>query len=212
MTTIHSAMALIESPTFDATTGVASDLDTLLKAATGTPVAEIMHAAETSSGQLVLAKRVLELVERDFDVRYLNPADTAITVYLWILANTRPSLAKGVATAALGLRNGWWAPRMSRRVLAAHRETAPVTTAVWVSLPNTSATVDLGTGARDESAISPLGFARYLRDANFLVEGSTTSVPSSDSITLTYTLDTPASAFGVAGNAETVNDNLALAA
>jgi hypothetical protein len=212
MTAMRAAMALIESTTFDAATGVASDLDTLLKAATGTPVAEIMRAARSSAWQLILAKRILELAERDIDLRYLNPADTAITVYLWILANTRPSLAEGVATAAVGLRNGWWAPRMSRRILAAHPEAAPATTAVWVSLPNTSATVNLGTVAREESAISALGLARHLRDANVLVEGSIASLPSSESMTLTYNLGATAAAFGSAGDAETVNDNLALAA
>lgn len=212
MTAMRFAMALIESTAFDAATGVASDLDTLLKTAMGEPVAEIMRAAGTSEAQLVLAKRIPELVDRDFDLRYLNPADTAITVYLWILARARPSLAEGVATTVLGLRNGWWALRMARRILAAHRETAPATTGVWISVPLSNATVNFETAPREESAISALGLARHLREANMLAEGSVGSVPSSSSITSTHNLGGTAPAFGSAGNADTVNDNLAAAA
>lgn len=212
--TVRSAMALIESTTFDAATGVASDLDTLLKAAVGAPVAEIARAAATPEGQLLVAQRILELADRDFDVRYLNPADTAITVYLWILASARPTLAEGVAVTALGLRNGWWAPRMSRRLLAgAQREHAPPTTAVWISVPHTTATVNLGTPAREEGAISALGLARHLRDATFIAEGSVGSLLSSGTITITtYNIGGTAASFATAGKPDTVNDNLAAAA
>jgi hypothetical protein len=205
---MQHAMALIETAAFDAATGVTSDLDTFLKAATGAPVREIMRAARSPEAQLVLAKRILELADRDFDVRYLNPADTAVTVYLWILANVRPPLAEAVATMALGLRNGWWAPRIARRILAADSGTAPATT---ISVPHSTATINLGTAARQEPAISALGFARHVREATVLAEGSVGS-SSSGTVTSTYKLSGTIQVLGSAGNADTVNDSLATAA
>lgn len=211
--TARSAMALIESTTFDAATGVASDLDTLLKAAAGAPTAEVTRAAGSPGGQLFLARRIVELAERDFDVRYLNPADTAITVYQWILAKVRPPLAEAVAPMALGLRNGWWAPRMARRILAAsHLETAPAST-VSITLSQTKTTVNLGTADRDEAAISALGLSRYLQNVTVIAEGSVGSLLQSGSMTITtYNVGGTAPALASAGTADTVNDNLALAA
>jgi hypothetical protein len=205
---MKSAMALIESTSFDAATGMASDLDTVLKAATGAPLAEIMQAAEKPAGQLMLAKRILELVERDFDTRYLNPSDTAVAVYLWVLANTRRALAEGVAAAALGLRNGWWATRMSRRILSVERDAVPVTTAAWAVAPVTTR-VDARSAPREELTIAALGIAQHLREAKALGIGSPVSSPSSQSITLNAGAR---EAFEFAGCADTVNDNLALAA
>lgn len=201
-------MALIESTTFDAATAMASDLDTVLKAATGAPLAEIMRAAEKSAGQLVLAKRILELVDKDFDTRYVNPSDTAVAVYLWVLANTRRELAEGVAAAALGLRNGWWATRMSRRILSVEQDLVPATTAAW-AVPPITTSVDVTSALREELTISALGIVQHLRDAKALAFGTTVSLPSSQSITL----DAGArEAFEFGGCADTVNDNLALAA
>jgi hypothetical protein len=206
-------MALVESTTFDAATGVASDLDTLLKAAGGAPVADITRAAESPEVQLFFAQRIMELAERDFDVRYLNPADTAITVYLGVLGRVRPPLAEAVATTALGLRNGWWAPRMARRILAAsHLETA-LASSVSITLSKTSTTVNLTTADRDEAAICAHGLSRYLRNATVIAEGSVGSLLESGSIMFTrFNLGGTAPALASAGTSDTVDDNLALAA
>jgi hypothetical protein len=203
-------MALLESTAFDAATGVASDLDTLLKASSGATLAEIMKIAERPAGQLMLAQRVLELVEKDFDPRFMNPADTAVTLYLWVLANTRRSLAEGVAAAALGLGNGWWAPRMCRRILAADsRSFAPPVSVTWLPVA-AATTVNLESEPRDEVSISAHGIAQHVRDATALVNGSITFARA-ENITVTYNVGF-SDAFKFAGVAETVNDNLALAA
>ncbi|HXK11464.1 MAG TPA: hypothetical protein VMT70_17600 [Vicinamibacteria bacterium] len=206
-------MALIESTTFDAAAGVASDLDTMIETAAGAPVSELLRAAGGATGQLSLMHRILELADRDFDPRYQNPADTAITVYLWALSTVRPSLAEAVATTVLGLRNGWWAPRMARRVLAADRAAAPVSDAVWVSLTQPSTTVRLGTPPSDESTVYSLGLGSQLREARSLADGSAVVPWSFDNLTFSCDLVGLAPAVETGDHADAMaNDNLAMAA
>ncbi len=61
--------------------------------------------------------RILSLVNEDIDIRYENPYDTAITIYLWDLFLRSEIVGKIAADYATRVRQGWWAPRYAQHVL-----------------------------------------------------------------------------------------------
>lgn len=201
---MQALMAMVESSTFDAAVGVASDLRTMLKASAGQVSRELARAASLPRNRLWLAKRILTLCERDFDVRYQNPLDTAVTVYLWILSMTDPLLAGAVATSVLGLRNGWWAPRFAREVLserAARGEAA--TTETLLGFTNAAAIrIDSRIEPREDPEIAAHGFARHLQhsDRTVRVRGRSLGLPNAEAVTIGKTF---------AAQADTPTDDLA---
>ena len=183
---MQALMALIESPSFEGVVGVASDLRTMLRACEGQTSRELARAARLAPNQLRLAKRVLALCERDFDVRYQNPSDTAITVYLWILSMTSRSLARALATTVLGLRNGWWAPRLAREILSTRALGEEASSDTVVASPGRAFGINHRLERRDDQEIAAHGFARHLKEADGIVRVSRRSVglPNADAVTI----------------------------
>lgn len=195
---MQALMAMVESPAFDAAVGVASDLRTMLKASVGQVSRELARTARFPQNRLWLAKRSLTLCERDFDVRYQNPFDTAITVYLWILSMSDPLLAKAVATCVLGLRNGWWAPRFARELLfeRAARDEAATTETRSTFANGAAIRVDSRTEPREDPEIAAHGFARHLQhsERTVRVRGRSLGLPNAVAVTIGKTFaqaDTP---------------------
>jgi len=145
----------------------------------GQPVLALLYASRDPKAQLLIAKRVLSLAERDFDLRYVNPADPAITVYLWVLEMANRPIAEAVGQAALGLKNGWWAPRFARRLLCEREQS----TAETLSLAHygSSFHMALGSDAGGDYEFAAHGMARHLLDANVLAHGAVGLSSSSES-------------------------------
>lgn len=155
------AMGMIESPGFAAATGVASDLDTMLRAANAAAVQTVARAMRSSPrNQLLVMQRALALVHRDCDLRYQNPYDAAITVYLWLLSLISPTLAEVVSASTLGLRNGWWAPRLARRLLT--RQLSAEADSITTTSPGQASWyITLGLEAQNDPEIRVQGVERY---------------------------------------------------
>lgn len=172
---MKALLSLIESPGFAAATGIASDLRTMIKLASARPVGEILRYAAQPRHQLTLAKRIASLGEQDIDVRYQNPADTAVAVYLWILSVVNPAFAKAAAPAALALRNGWWSHRMAREVFAsgsgAQNSSA---TAVWTQAQSANFVRGGGGAQQGDMQIEASGVARHLNEYSSLATDTTT--------------------------------------
>lgn len=66
--------------------------------------------------------RVLELTQRAVDLRYENPNDTALMIYVWLLSR-RDTLLSSVACAAISnVPNLWWASKVATGIIQ-HRFT-----------------------------------------------------------------------------------------
>lgn len=61
--------------------------------------------------------RLVSLSNEDIDIRYENPYDTAITIYLWTLFLQSELVGKVAAAFAMKLSQGWWAPKYAQQVL-----------------------------------------------------------------------------------------------
>ena len=75
---------------------------------------KIINDPEIMTATLV---RILSLSNEDIDIRYENPYDTAITIYLWALFLQSEIAGKIAANDVARLRQGWWAPRYAQQVL-----------------------------------------------------------------------------------------------
>lgn len=64
-----------------------------------------------------LVFHVSKLSRQRIDIRYENPLDTALAVYLWTLWSTHPELARVAAEAVAQAPNCFWSARLSERIL-----------------------------------------------------------------------------------------------
>jgi len=64
-----------------------------------------------------LFAHILELTKQRTDVRYRDPHDVPLAVYLWMLNAIDPSLAQLAAQLVCPVPRCWWAAKMSHQIL-----------------------------------------------------------------------------------------------
>ena len=112
-----AALQQIESHDFAAHLGVANNLEMLYTLA---GQEQVVKELTTSLLDYTVAVRLLthvgSIIQEQEDVRFRNPRDAAIAVYIWALAQSQPALAGLAASAALNAPRLWWAKRAALNV------------------------------------------------------------------------------------------------
>ena len=112
--TFEEAMKEVESPTFDASVNVASDLRTFLL---GVQQQEAVHILfrelDSPEKRLQLFSQVVALSRQQIDPRYENLWDTALAVYVWLISLKDANLAKVASQTAMQAPQCWWAAKVS---------------------------------------------------------------------------------------------------
>jgi len=115
---IDEAIAEIESTSMVARLGVASDFRTFVAGIKLEPAVhflyESMHDPKPVGRVL---SRISALSRRHADCRYENPWDTALAVYLWMVAHRDRERAKLAAAIVSQAPQCWWATKLSRKLL-----------------------------------------------------------------------------------------------
>jgi len=112
--TVDDAMSEIESHEFAGRVNAASDMGTFLRIAEGEEaVSSIVQELDSESTQARVFRRILELSKTTVDIRYENPGDVALTIYLWLMSRQNHQLAILVAPIVSEAPQCWWAARMA---------------------------------------------------------------------------------------------------
>jgi hypothetical protein len=116
---LKSLSSEIESDDFFARLAIASDARLFLKFARKFEVTLSLLKAvrEDEEAQLFFAKRILELLQLEYDAEYTRPSDTALAIYVWALGDVQSRFARALATEVAQSSNLWWAAQIARRVL-----------------------------------------------------------------------------------------------
>jgi hypothetical protein len=126
----ETALKEIESHNFAARLGVANNEAMLRAIATKEQsVVELMWLLRSSESASRLLSHTSFLIREQDDVRYRNSRDTAIAVYIWLLAQMQPSLGRLLAAEAIRAPRLWWGRKMALSVLAGHPFTIDPSTA-----------------------------------------------------------------------------------
>ena len=112
----------IESIEFAARVNIASDLDTFLRAIATEPSVRSLRQRSLTDPSMIdsLFKVMRHLIDSDFDPKYENPMDAALSTYGWIIASGRPDLEGLVGDLVGSLRNSWWANQLGNHYRTAH--------------------------------------------------------------------------------------------
>jgi len=107
-----------ESPSFAASLGIASDLETFLEIARERPVVRQLVAHAAFRGIEDIVGRFTELTGRPHEAPHRRPWDTAAAVLLWIIAKEKPALAWQLASGVQGTHDrGWrWTSKLARQL------------------------------------------------------------------------------------------------
>jgi len=137
---VVAAMRQVESHEFAARINVASDFKTFLRAAWSEEATQfLIESLDSADCQYRLLRRIAELSGASADIRYENPWDIAMAVYLWLLHHGKPILAQLAAENVSRAHRTWWAEKMARHVLLeAHVRSDSVTVyqvVTWSSQP-----------------------------------------------------------------------------
>ena len=115
---IDELINIIESHKFAAEINIASNfnmlLDILQKHEIVNQLDRIISLQENCNRVIY---RIEELSEKEIDIRYENPWDTALAVYLWVLNSKFRHIAKDLASLTLTIQQCWWANKISRYIL-----------------------------------------------------------------------------------------------
>lgn len=116
---IEKIMHQIESHEFSALLNVASSFKTFLRAAYKEPVTKelIKQLLDSPKNIWLILQRATELSQNEFDTRYENPWDTALTIYLWALSLVNADAAETAAAFVAQAENCWWATRFANSLL-----------------------------------------------------------------------------------------------
>ena len=116
--TFEEALHDIESHEFAAHVNLASDLATFLRIANDhESVRTLLSGIVSIDRQKHLLSEVLRLSRLEVDIRYENPWDSALAVFLWVLSLRSPRLAPVAAEATIQTRQCWWALRVAHGIL-----------------------------------------------------------------------------------------------
>ncbi|MBA3921134.1 MAG: hypothetical protein H0X31_05265 [Nostocaceae cyanobacterium] len=108
----------IESYEFAAIVNVASSFPIFLRTAYNEQVTkELIKQLEDPENLWLVLKRSVELSQREIDLQYENPWDTALTVYLWVLSLTKLEAAQTAAAFVRQAKNGWWSTKFANALL-----------------------------------------------------------------------------------------------
>ena len=115
----NEVMHAIESPEFAARVNVASDFQTFLREASEQEaVSSLRRELASDDIRRRLCDRICQLARQQIDLRYENPNDTALTLYLWLLSLKEPQRAKRAAAVVVAhARQCWWATKVAYRLL-----------------------------------------------------------------------------------------------
>lgn len=176
------AMREIESHAFIARLGIASDFNSLLRAMKLEPsVQTISDELESRDKQDQVLSKILSLVRQRTDIRYENPWDIALTVYLWLLSSKGLSAARVAAQVIAEAQQCWWAKELAGKVLSdSYIHTASANTMNYASI----------TGLVFKKSIEPVSTSsEFIFCSNFLVHHSAMSIGASQTsgaMTTTY--------------------------
>ena len=119
--TIDEAFTAVESPAFVVQANLAIGDAHFTKIVYDSPATQaLVTSARERLGQRKILLRCLALVRRAVDLRYENPWDTPIAVYVSVLYATSPELAAVAAEVAAHAPATWWARKMAQEVLFAN--------------------------------------------------------------------------------------------
>ncbi len=120
--TFLEALREIESHKFAAHLNVASDFRTFLRAAEREESVRTLFRELTYSDRRErLFTRVLQLTNEQVDLRYQNPRDTALAVYVWLTSLQDWNLARVISQAVAQAPQCWWARYATNRILRGER-------------------------------------------------------------------------------------------
>jgi hypothetical protein len=77
-------------------------------------VSSLQNAGDASR----LLSHASSLIREQDDVRYRNPRDTAIAIYIWALGQTQPAFAALLAAEVIRAPRLWWARKLALTLLA----------------------------------------------------------------------------------------------
>lgn len=116
--TFDEALKEIESPEFSARLNLASDFKGFfhaveLEKAIGIALSHLCLLSNMTK----LLRRISELTRQNVDLRYENPWDNTLTVYLWILNVRDVNIAKIAAEKVAETPQCWWATKYAKHLL-----------------------------------------------------------------------------------------------
>jgi len=112
------AVREIESMEFNVRVNVASDLRHLLTIASKEICVGIAFSGlEEENNKKYLINRLINLASRKTDMRYENPYDTALVIFLWLFSYKNEKLARISAQTIIEAPQLWWASSLARQIL-----------------------------------------------------------------------------------------------
>ena len=119
--TWKESLAEIETVEFDVRLNVVSSLRLFLGAARKEPAVLALHKELQQSGDASeeILGRIYDLSRSPSDPAYCNPADTALTVLLWLLSLSQKAFAEVAASFVVAVDNCWYAKKVARLILQA---------------------------------------------------------------------------------------------
>jgi hypothetical protein len=167
----------LESPAFASKLELANDLPMFFEALRAEPCISrlVKQASADAAVAQEILRRIASLLRTSVDVRYRNPYDSAVAAYVWILAETYPSLSRLAANAVVSTGKLWWASKIAvlaieeklpkiRRIYE-HRRSVPL----YGLSPSTAKRA-----GRSSLLTSSGASADILRDGKFLKPGTAT--------------------------------------
>ena len=115
----QEALEEIQSVEFDVNLNVVSGTNAFFRAVAREPIVLGIYQEMRESGELreEILGRVYDLAAQEIDLRYENPNDTPLAVYLWLTYFGAPDFAAMTAVRVDQTPQCWYARKLSRRIL-----------------------------------------------------------------------------------------------
>ena len=115
----QEALEEIQSVEFDVNLNVVSGTNAFFRAVAREPIVLGIYQEMRESGELreEILGRVYDLAAQEIDLRYENPNDTPLAVYLWLTYFGAPDFAAMTAVRVDQAPQCWYARKLSRRIL-----------------------------------------------------------------------------------------------
>ncbi|MCH8877873.1 MAG: hypothetical protein IIA89_13810 [Chloroflexi bacterium] len=76
-----------------------------------------MELSEEIDHSLIVLGRIQQLVRLEFDFRFENPYDAAMSAYCWVLAQTNQQIGRVAAHLVASAKQTWWARKVAETVM-----------------------------------------------------------------------------------------------
>ncbi|MFW9940464.1 MAG: hypothetical protein ACFFFT_05445 [Candidatus Thorarchaeota archaeon] len=117
------AFKRIESDEFSFNVNISSDLHTfILNIQQEKAVNFLIENLNHNDIKISILNRIINLANRQVDIRYENPWDSALATYLWILHVCDFDLAQLGAEITLQSQKCWWASKIANLIILRNRE------------------------------------------------------------------------------------------